>query len=287
MKLCRNCESPITSDDWHCFICGDEPQRIEGVISFAQPEDGEGFRSEFFRDLATLEAGHFWFRARNRLIAHFLSRSFPEAKSFLEIGCGTGYVLSELAARFPGLQLSGGEYFAAGLPFAAARVPGASLYQMDARHIPFVDEFDVIGAFDVLEHIREDNDALKSITRALRPGGGIILTVPQHRWLWSPTDKYACHQRRYTRKELLKKIMTAGLRVEVATSFVSLLLPAMILSRRGQSKESRGNDPLGELRLHPAMNIFCSAVMQSEYGLIRSGMRLPVGGSLLVVAKKD
>lgn len=287
MKLCLSCQVPFVADDWRCPACGDAPLRgEEGVISFAQPEDGVGFRPEFFKDLAALEAGHFWFQGRNELISHALTRYFPGAQSFLEIGCGTGFVLAELARSFPGMQLSGGEYFAAGLPFAAARVAGASLYQMDARQLPFVDEFDVIGAFDVLEHIPDDAAALASIARALRPGGGIILTVPQHRWLWSATDDYACHERRYSRQELLRKIEHAGLRLQFVTSFVSLLLPAMILSRVRQNQGGEGRDPLDELRLHPGVNAFCSALMRLEFQLIRCGLRLPVGGSLLVVARK-
>lgn len=285
MKLCLSCQVPFVADDWRCPACGHAPPaNPEGIISFAQPEDGVGFRPEFFKDLAALEAGHFWFQGRNELIAHVLSRYFPQALSFLEIGCGTGFVLAELARSFPGMQLSGGEYFAAGLPFAAERVPGARLYQMDARQLPFVDEFEVIGAFDVLEHIAEDEAALASIVRALRPGGGVIVTVPQHRWLWSASDEHACHERRYSRRELLSKIENAGLQLEFVTSFVSLLLPAMTLSRLPQGREAR--DPLDELRLHPAVNVFCSALMQVEYQMIRCGLRLPLGGSLLVVARK-
>lgn len=283
MKLCLSCHLPFTAESWHCPACGYTPeQRAAGFLSFAQPEEGAGFRSEFFSELAALEAGHFWFQGRNRLIKHALSRYFPQAQSFLEIGCGTGFVLSEVGRSFPALRLSGGEYFAAGLPFAAARVPGAKLYQVDARQIPFVDEFDVIGAFDVLEHIPDDVAALASIAGALRPGGGVIFTVPQHRWLWSATDDYACHERRYSRRELVEKVAAAGLRVEFVTSFVSLLLPVMLLSRLRQG----GCDHLDELRLHPAVNVFCAVLMRLEFGLIRCGLRLPAGGSLLVVARK-
>lgn len=246
---------------------------------------GDGFRPEFFAELARQERGHFWFQGRNRLILHVLKRSFPQLSSFLEVGCGTGFVLSGVAASFPAAALSGCEYFGEGLSFAAGRVPQASLYRLDARQLPFVAEFDVIGAFDVLEHIEEDEVVLQQFHRALRPGGGIVVTVPQHRWLWSAVDDDACHVRRYTRSELAAKVAAAGFRVDYATSFVSLLLPVMALSRLRRGGEGRP-DPLAELRLPPLLNRLFGAVMALEGWLIRCGVRFPCGGSLLLVGRK-
>ncbi len=100
-------------------------------------------------------------------------------RRYLEIGCGTGYVLSGVAQAYPAATVVGTEVFSVGLPYAASRVRSAELLQMDARQIPYVSEFDVIGAFDVLEHIDEDELVLNSMFRALRPGGGIAITVPQ------------------------------------------------------------------------------------------------------------
>src|SRR5690606_22871969 len=116
---------------------------------------------------------------------------------FLEIGCGTGFVLSGVADAFPAVRLFGSEIFTAGLEFAARRQPSVNFMQMDARSLPFLDEFDVIGAFDVLEHIVEDGQVLAQMREALKPNGIILLTVPQHEWLWSPVDEFACHVRRY------------------------------------------------------------------------------------------
>ena len=77
---------------------------------------------------------------------------------------------------------------------------------MDARRIPFEREFDVVGAFDVLEHIVEDEDVLGQMFKATRPGGGLLVTVPQHPFLWSASDEHAMHQRRYSRAELRRKV---------------------------------------------------------------------------------
>lgn len=59
------------------------------------------------------------------------------------------------------------------------------------KAFPFRKEFDTIGVFDVLEHVHEDEQILAQMHRAVHPdGGGIMLTVPQHPWLWSPTDEW-------------------------------------------------------------------------------------------------
>ena len=285
MKLCLHCEEVFTSQDWTCPACGFVPQISEKRLSFVTPASGDGYRPEFFAKLAQLEAGHFWFAWRNRLIIRVLRQFFPKLTNFLEVGCGTGFVLSAVADAFPTAQVSGSEYFEEGLAFAAARLPQASFYQMDARRLPFVEEFDVIGAFDVLEHIVDDEAVLTQAYRAVRPGGGIVLSVPQHRWLWSRTDEEACHVRRYTRRELLCKVEMAGFRVEYHTSFVSLLLPALAVSRRRRTQQDvRG--PLCELQLPALLNAVFSTVMKLEFALTNAGLRLPAGGSLLVAGRK-
>src|SRR5262249_61641287 len=118
--------------------------------------------------------------------------------------CGTVSVFKEFRTRFPKPRLVGSEIFLDGLAFAKARLPGIEFYQMDARSISFVPEFDVVGAFDVLEHLVEDNRALAQMFNAARPGGGLLVTVPQQRYLWSASDEHAMHQRRYSSAELRK-----------------------------------------------------------------------------------
>ncbi len=151
---------------------------------------------------------------------------------------------------------------------------------MDARRIPFRDAFDVVGAFDVIEHMEEDDQALRQMFAACRSGGGIVLTVPQHAWLWSARDELAGHQRRYGRAELLRKLSAAGFERAWATSFVTLLLPLMALSRlQKHARES-------EMRPGRVANAVLGAFMHLERGLIAAGLSLPAGGSLLAVAHK-
>src|SRR6185436_16704781 len=90
---------------------------------------------------------------------------------------------------------------------------------------------DLVGAFDVLEHIAEDGAVLAEIARSLRPGGVLIATVPQQPWMWSPTDELAHHRRRYRRGELAAKARAAGLRPLHQSSFTALAFPLMVAAR--------------------------------------------------------
>lgn len=289
MKKCLACSATFPSADSCCLVCGSGPEMQEGFLAYAPAlaQGGGGFKAAYFVDLARLEAGHFWFRARNRLIIWALGKYCPEFRSFLEIGCGTGYVLSGIANAYPGAQLHGSEIFTAGLTLAAARQPSIDFMQMDGRHIPFVEEFDSIGAFDVLEHIEEDEQVLRQMHGALKPGGIILLTVPQHAWLWSPVDDYACHIRRYSAKEIHAKVEGAGFEILRSTSFVSSLLPAMFASRLLQKASTKKYaDPTAELRISAWLNGLFEKMLDAELAVIRYGINFPVGGSRLIVARK-
>jgi SAM-dependent methyltransferase len=245
----------------------------------------EGFDEQSFHHLPEAEERSFWFRSRNELIVWALKRHFADARSMLEVGCGTGFVLAGVRRAFPEMRLVGAELFETGLEVAARRVPDAELLQMDARAIPFRSEFDVVGAFDVLEHIEEDEQALAQIRDALRPHGGLLITVPQHPRLWSVVDEYSHHVRRYRRKELIGKVRRAGFDVLRWTSFVSLLLPVMALSR-ARLRRQEEFDPLAEYGAPPFVDSAFGWVLGAERALIRAGLPLPAGGSLFVVARR-
>lgn len=288
MKRCLFCEQGYSTSIIECPRCQSAPTSVEGFLSYAPElaESGGGFKSCYFSELASLEAQSFWFRSRNQIIAWALRKYCKNFQTFLEVGCGTGFVLSGISREFPDTTLLGSEIFTAGLEFAATRLPSVSFIQMDARNIPYREEFDVIGAFDVLEHIDEDVLVLKEMCAALKSNGFLLVTVPQHGWLWSPADEYACHVRRYSASELQEKLESNGFQVLRNTSFVSLLLPAMLLSRVKQRHTQSCIDPVSELKLSGGLNAFLYKVMQAEIALIKTGVNLPIGGSRLVVAKR-
>ena len=215
MKVCLECGCRSHGEDWKCPKCGYSPEYHCGYLAFVHDLPGaeDNFDIKYFPKLTEVEDGNFWFESRNRLIIYTLQDYFPNAERFLEIGCGTGFVLSGIKREIPDLIVSGSEIYNEALAFARKRLPDVTLFQMDACRIPFENEFDVIGAFDVIEHIEEDEIVLSQIFRALKSEGGTIITVPQHQWLWSVNDEIACHKRRYSRKELVGKMEDVGFRI--------------------------------------------------------------------------
>lgn len=287
MIICPICGVDNMDAERSCNACGFKPVRVDGFLAWA-PElarHNDGFREESFESLVRVEAGNFWFRARNAIIVWALRKYFPGFRTLLEVGCGTGFVLSGIAEAFPKAKIAGSEIYTAGLAFAAQRLPDVELLQMDARKLPYVEEFDLVGAFDVIEHILEDELVLQNFHRAIKPGGGCLITVPQHQWLWSPVDEEACHQRRYSVRELHAKVQAAGFRIVRSTSFVTMLLPLMLASR--MAARHTGKSGGGEaLQLNPVVDRVLDTIMRIEHLIIKTGIPLPVGGSRLVVLQK-
>jgi SAM-dependent methyltransferase len=235
--------------------------------------------------LTQAEQRHFWFVSRFRLIAWAISRYFPSCRSLLDVGCGTGGVLAALQARLPGVRLEAADALTSALHYAAKRLPGVAFAQADIGRLPYDQEFDVIGAFDVIEHLDDDERALREMFRASAPGGGLVVTVPQHPFLWSAVDQFSHHRRRYTRRELQRKLIGAGFRIERMTSFTTLLLPALMAARLTE-RNPETFDPVAELRIGAATNALFRLLSDIEHAAIRAGLSFPAGGSLLAVARR-
>lgn len=248
-------------------------------------DDETGFKQSFFSQYAELEKNNFWFYSRSRLIIWALKNYFPEISNFMEIGCGNGIILSAIQQALPHLTIFGSDLSSTALKFSATHLPNVTYFQMDARAIPFTEKFDAIGAFDMLEHLAEDELVLQQIHKALKPHGSLLLTVPQHEFLWSQHDEHLCHVRRYTKQNLVDKLHTAGFEIIRTTSFISLLLPCMLISRF-LNKNSDSFNCLTELKLPKIIDGLFRKVLSAERALIKKGVNFPAGGSLLLIAKK-
>jgi len=239
-----------------------------------------------FERLSKVEDEHFWFVARNELIVGLASKFFPGARCYLEVGCGNGAVLRAIAVSRHWERLAGSELHPTGLSHARIRLPrDVEFVQMDARNVPATDIFDLTGAFDVIEHVAEDETVLRGLRSATKAGGGIIIAVPQHPWLWSRTDDLALHQRRYRRGELEAKLRRSGFEILFSTSFTAMLLPLMIVSRlRSRGKDNNG-DIDREFTLNPRINRLFTAILRVEVRMTLAGFSWPAGGSRVVVGR--
>jgi SAM-dependent methyltransferase len=294
-RICPSCgtgdkiagEEPIWPLGWSCPQCKYSIEQCDGIPIFA-PELADtvsGVNPAMFRRLAQYEETNFWFVPRNRLIVNLLARYFPAAESVMEVGCGSGFVLSAIAESKSWRHLVGSELHPSGLAIARERLGRrAEFVQLDARMIPAREAFDVIGAFDVLEHIEDDEAVLAAMHRAVRAGGGIMLAVPQHPWLWSWADEEALHVRRYRRGELERKVEAAGFRVLFSASYTALLLPLMAASRF--RKPAKSASAYREFELPRIVNRTLKAVLELEVTLTLSGIHFPAGGSRVIIAAK-
>ena len=282
MRICVACETRFDGQCWTCPRCGFEPP-TNGFVRLLDRER-DVFPEEAVGGIPELEERSFWFAARNELINWAFRHYFPDARSFFEIGCGTGFVLRSVHERNPDVRVVGGDVSAGSLEVARRRMPHVELLQADATALPFEQEFDVVGAFDILEHEPDDVGALRDIARTLRPGGGLLVTVPQHPRLWSAVDDFSHHVRRYTRRELVRKVEAAGFDVLHVTSFVTLLLPALAASRLRHRGDTEYDQQTEFTIPRPVERLFGLA-MAAERRLIVAGLRLPAGGSLLLATR--
>mgnify|MGYP000701072888 CR=1 FL=1 len=300
-RFCPHCRSASTISagealwpaGWSCRGCGTALASANGFTQLAPDLDDvdEGFDREAFRLLAPLEVKHFWFVSRNELLGWLVGRHAASARRVLEVGTGTGFVLKALRDALPRATIAGSELHTQGLLTARERYgDSVELFQMDARRSHIAGALDLIGAFDVLEHIPEDEAVLAEFHRMLAPSGILIATVPQHPWMWSTTDDLAHHQRRYRVGELARKARAAGFEVLHASSFTTLAFPLMVASRliaRAKTvPRTLEEQTQAELVMSPLANSLMLTLARFEHRLRRLGMPMPFGGSQFVVARR-
>lgn len=181
--------------------------------------------------MAELDQLHWWYRARREVIAALIRRHAlpPRDGTLLEVGCGTGHNLPMLATfgTVDAIEIDDAARAMAekrlGRPVHGSRLP----------ELPGIAEghYDLIGAFDVIEHIADDTAAVASLARRLKPGGKLVVTVPAHQWMWSAHDVVNHHQRRYSKAGLKRLIDGSPLRLERIGYLNSLLFPLAVGAR--------------------------------------------------------
>lgn len=252
----------------------------------------------YFEPLFAIEDRHFWFRARNRVIATVIGQitaNLVPGYRVLEVGCGTGNVLRVLEKGCKNGVVIGMDLFSEGLQYARRRT-NCPLVQGDIHAPPFLTQFDLIGLFDVLEHLPDDMRMLHHLHTMLEKDGVLLLTVPAHPSLWSYFDEASCHCRRYTLTELEGKLEHVGYQVEYMTQYMASIFPMLWLGRRLKSLINRRPGGIAdrinvstraELRITPVANGLLAFLLAQEARVIARRRRLLIGTSLLAIARKE
>lgn len=234
-----------------------------------------------------LEENNWWFCGRRKIFLDFLEKAYrgKKPKKILDVGCGTGLTLGYLAQHG---QVEGIDISKKAIVFCQAR--GFKNVRLgDAQELPFPNNsFGTITAFDILEHIKDDQKVLNEFHRVLCPGGFVLLTVPALPILWSSYDETYRHFRRYQPAGLKKKLKKANLKLARITYFNTFLfLPAFIfrgsmafLNKLGLFKEHSGLVKLPKL-----INDFLAQIFALESIALRL-INFPLGISLMVKAEK-
>jgi len=258
-----------------------------GILLF-NPEivkDHEDYNAAGLDALHAAEEKHFWLIARKQRIVDVFKKYVQTHDSILEIGAGTGNVA--LALQKAGYDVSVGEMHLNGLHYAKS-YGIKNCYQFDLFEPPFLEYFDVIGMFDVLEHLQEDVLAMQCVQSMLKPNGRVVLTVPAHQWLWNRDDAIAAHKRRYTLKSLKTVMDKAGFEILQGRYFFVSILPLLFLRRilnADNGSQVQEKERHQKININPLINRILLKITMLEN---RFACWMPnlAGGSIILVAKK-
>jgi len=279
---CRRCARPLAAgaDVAACQRCGERIEKVDGIWRAAGDGTPAGFGPDRVEHLAELSPRHFWFPPRRRLLARRLDLCGRRFVRALELGCGAGEFLPELALRAQ--DVVGTDGWNGLLERARNRCPAAELLAADLeRGLPLAaGQFDLLVALDVLEHVDEEA-ALAEIRRLAAPGAILLVSVPALPALWSDLDRAAGHRRRYRRRELAERLEAHGFALLAATHYQMLLLPLVLLTRR------LGRRPLVGLERRPPAALGCLLGAVNRFEVACLGAReLPWGSSLIATAER-
>jgi SAM-dependent methyltransferase len=254
------------------------------------------FEEESYEWLERFERENFWYRIRNEILLSWINQYILKGSKFLEIGCGTGFVSQSIKENYDNdcADVSG-----EALSYCRNKNAAHNYYQIDLCDEDLGSRIDIsqyagIGLFDVIEHIEEDEKALRNINRLMAPDALLFMTVPANRELWSEWDEYTCHKRRYSKKDFVQLLNRSGFRIERMSFFMCILYPLVRISRvAAVEKRIKSSSPgdniqktihyiIGE---HSDLNRVLYSFFKIEVSLLNY-TNLPFGVSIICVASK-
>ena len=235
--------------------------------------------------MARAQNRHWWFRGRRAILKSVINGlNLPEGARILEAGCGPGGNL-EMLQQYGTVQ--------AFEPFEPSIAQAQKASECDIRQgglpdeIPFEGPFDLVGAFDVIEHIEEDEASLKALCEVTAEGGYAVFTVPAFQWLWSRHDEINHHKRRYHRKQFRARLEGAGYSVQFISYYNMFLFPVAVAVRLLRKIIGEG-EPASDVEMprFKFINDTLCFLFSSERFILRF-MPLPFGLSLIAVCRKE
>jgi len=247
-------------------------------------------KHEEYERMFRFEDAYWWFVARRHLIVSLLDARYARggALRILDVGCGTGAMLDELA---PFGAVTGADFAPEALGFCRTRGSHYPLARADVRRLPFASEsFDIVTAMDIIEHIDDDKAASAEIFRVLKPGGRLFVTVPAFPSLWSEHDEALYHYRRYTGPRLKDLFQRVGFVVPKISYIVTAQFPPIWLYRQIANLRPRrragGEKQANLVNFAGPVNAALLALSEWETRLVGRGVNLPFGVSVVCVAEK-
>ncbi len=229
-----------------------------------------------FEKMYGLEKSHWWFKSRRNLILGLLKKT--QHRGFImDIGCGTGYNLFCLQKMFR--KAIGIDVSKDALLFAKTRQT-MSLALADVKKIPIkYNSADVVLALDVIEHVENDDDAIKEIRSILKKNGTLVLTVPAFGFLWSKHDDILHHKRRYNKKSIDELLAKNGFKLEKISYWnFALFLPVLFY-------KALNLNATDIKKTNKLLNALLSLALSLDNLLIKY-INLPFGVSIVAKAKR-
>ncbi|SFC39305.1 Methyltransferase domain-containing protein [Nocardioides terrae] len=223
------------------------------------------------------QPGYWWYQARSDLLRTVLAPHLGPDARLLDVGSADGPSVAwmeELCRCRVALDVD-----------LDALAPGDVCGS--ALQLPFTDEaFDVVAAFDVVEHCDPESTAMSELARVLAPGGRMLLAVPAYQWAWTRFDVDAGHYRRYTRRRLVSAATTAGLDVRRATYIFSGTFPLFVAERLARRLRPAREEPDTRLpEVSPWLEKLLMVLCRWDQRVLAS-RDLPFGSSVVLVAVK-
>jgi SAM-dependent methyltransferase len=195
-----------------------------------------------YRTTYELEGHNWWFVGTRRVCLDLLDGVSPPGHDarILDVGCGTGLMLDELAPRG---RAVGVDFSPTALEFCRLR-SSTALLQADGGRLPVGDgEVDAVTAIGVIEHLDDDLGALAEWHRVLRPGGGLVLLTSAYQWMWSGHDVSNHHTRRYRAGDVRSLLERTGFQPATVSYVNTILFPPIAVVRAAERLARRGRPP--------------------------------------------